>query len=124
MLSRLRRLPLQRALVALLVMALLSVASAAHACKAAQMLSLTVAAAAGLHGGHAMAHDADAGDAAHQPAELLRHGGPCHLLINVALPSGSSQAVAEAPSAPWPTVLNLGFSSCSWPPPKHRPRTA
>jgi hypothetical protein len=122
MLSRLRRYPLQRALIALLVTALLSLGGAAHACKATQMLALTVVAASNPHGGHGPVHavSGDTGAAAQQPADLLRHGGPCHLLITVVLPSRPRQAVSEAPSAPWPEAAALGFKSCSWPPLEHR----
>ncbi|NML18164.1 hypothetical protein [Azohydromonas caseinilytica] len=126
MLARLRHRSLQRALAALLVGALLSVAGAAHACKTVQLLSLAGVAAASLHAvpETAHAHDVAIGAAAHQPADLLRHGGPCHLLIAVALPTGESQLGNAALPTSWPAAPAPGFSSRIWPPPKHRPRAA
>lgn len=127
MLSRLRQHPLQRALAALLVAALLSVAGAAHGCKTVQMLALAGVAATSLHQVHGSAHDHDAGldgKTAHQPADLLRHGGACHLLIAVALPTRASQPAGRVLATAWPAPPATGFSSRSWPPPEHRPRPA
>lgn len=126
MLPRLRRHPLQRALALLLALALLSVAGSAHACKATQMLSLAGLAATSLNDVHGSAHAAngDIDGPARQPADLLRQGGPCHLLIAVALPTGPNEPGGVVLFASWPLVAALGFDSCNWPPPKHRPRAA
>ncbi len=127
MLSLLRQHPLQRALAALLAVALLSVAVAAHGCKTVQLLALAGVAATSLHQAHGAVHPHDAGldsKVAHQPAELLRHGGACHLLIAVALPTDANQPAARALPASWPAPPAAAFSSRSWPPPEHRPRPA
>lgn len=127
MLSRLRRHPLQRALAALMVVALLSVAGAAHGCKTVQLLALAHVAATSLHQAHDTAHPHQAtgfDGTAHQPADLLRHGGPCHLLVAVALPTGAKQPADQVLTTSWPAPLVAVFGSCSWPPPEHRPRAA
>lgn len=127
MLSRLRSHSLQRTLAALMVVALLSVATAAHGCKTVQILALAGVAATSLHQAHDSAHPHDAAGldgTAHQPADLLRHGGPCHLLIAVALPGGANQLGDQVLPTSWPAPLAPTFSSRNWPPPKHRPRPA
>lgn len=127
MLSRLRRHSLQRTLAALVVVALLSVAGAAHGCKTMQMLALAGVAVTSLHQAHGSAHPHDVAGldgTAHQPADLLRHGGPCHLLIAVALPGGANQHGDQVLPTSWPAPPAPTFSSRSWPPPKHRPRPA
>lgn len=115
-------------LAALMVVALLSVASAAHGCKTVQLLAVAHVAATSLHQAHDTAHprQADGFDGtAHQPADLLRHGGPCHLLIAVALPAtGTKQSAAQMLPTSWPAPVAAAFGSRSWPPPEHRPRAA
>lgn len=129
MLALFRSHPIQRALAALLVMALLSVAAAAHACKTVQILSLAGIVSVSQQQGHGHVNGVAAGvpdtdTLTHQPADLLRHDGACHLLAAVGLPSGSTQLREAVPSASWLAVLTTGFSSCNWPPPRHPPRAA
>ena len=122
MLTRLRRHCLQRAVATLMVVAMLSVAGVAHACKTVQMLSLAGVVAVVQDEGHAQAQDGTHRAMSRQPADLLRHGGACHLLATVALPVGAHEDDPVVLSMPWPASLATGFHSCRWPPPKHRPR--
>jgi hypothetical protein len=112
-------------LAVLLMVAVLSVAGKAHACKTVQMLALAGVAATSMHASHGaeQRHD-EGGGSAHQPTDLLRHAGPCHLLISVALPTGDNRVTVAGLPESWPTAPVPGFSSRNWPPPKHRPRAA
>ena len=116
----------QRVIVALIVSVFVPLAATAHACQTMRHLEL---ANLGPTTSHTTQGNADAGgpDASHQPpggqpVDVLTHKGPCHLLATAAMPEDTRRITWNASAVHWPHIDAFHFVSCSWPPPKHRPR--
>ena len=63
------------------------------------------------------------GSGTHQndPQDLMNHGGPCQITLQVPAPVGVSWLAIEALSN-WNAPTYVQFDSIVWPPPEPRPR--
>lgn len=114
----------QRIVAALMVFTFLPLAGTAHACQAMRHLAAADLWPSKSVSRHALdiAEGVGHGLAARQPVKVLTHKGPCHLLVTVAVAEDRTCAKPVPPETHWPQSDACCFVSCTWPPPKHRPR--
>lgn len=127
MLAWLRLLRLQRLVVAVVVGAFVSVASATVACQVDCAFQAKVS--EGHHGnGHLTAPDVGTSEAGHHDvptqhfSDHLRHAGPCHLAAIPLLTAPARDSAMHTMSRQWTSASASAYTSFVGPPPKHRPR--